>query len=147
MYTGLLHTHTLLRYFILLVLVAVVVISFRKWLGRKPYTNFDNKLSLYLLIFTHLQLVVGLILYFVSPNVKFNEHTMKDSTLRYWSVEHIFLMLVAITLITVARIGAKKISLDALKHKRMFIFNGVALLLIVVSIYMSGRGILHKNLF
>ncbi|MCK6616684.1 MAG: cytochrome B [Cyclobacteriaceae bacterium] len=147
MYPGLLHTHTLLRYFILLALIAVIVISLNKWLGKKPYTNFDNKLSLYLLIFTHLQLVVGLILYFVSPNVKFNEYTMKDSTLRYWSVEHIFLMLVAITLITVARIGVKKISVDTLKHKRLFIFNGVALLLILVSIYMSGRGILHKNLF
>lgn len=147
MYPGLLHTHTLLRYFILLALIAVIVISLSKWLGKKPYTNFDNKLSLYLLIFTHLQLVVGLILYFVSPNVKFNEYTMKDSTLRYWSVEHIFLMLVAITLITVARIGVKKISVDTLKHKRLFIFNGVALLLILVSIYMSGRGILHKNLF
>lgn len=147
MYPGLLHTHTLLRYFILLALVAVLVISLQKWLGKKPYTNFDNKLSLYLFIFTHLQLVVGLILYAVSPNVKFNEFTMKDSTLRYWSVEHIFLMLVAITLITVARIGIRKISDDTLKHKRLFIFNGVALLLILVSIYMSGRGIIHKDLF
>lgn len=147
MYPGLLHTHTLLRYFILLVLITVIVISLNKWLGKKPYTNLDNKLSLYLLIFTHLQLVAGLILYFVSPNVKFNEYTMKDSTLRYWSVEHIFLMLVAITLITIARLGTKKISLDSLKHKRMFILNAAAFLLIVISIYMSGRGILHKNLF
>lgn len=147
MYPGLLHTHTLLRYFILLALIAVVIIALQKWLGKKPYTNADNKVSLYLFIFTHLQLVVGLVLYFVSPNVKFNEFTMKDSTLRYWSVEHIFLMLVAITLITVARIGTRKIADDALKHKRMFIFNGVALLLILVSIYMSGRGILHKSIF
>lgn len=147
MYPGLLHTHTLLRYFILLALVAVVVISLQKWLGKKPYTSMDNKVSLYLFIFTHLQLVVGLILYFVSPNVKFNEFTMKDSALRYWAVEHIFLMLAAITLITVARIGTKKMSDDTLKHKRMFIFNGVALMLIVVSIYMSGRGIIHKDLF
>jgi low temperature requirement protein LtrA len=147
MYPGLLHTHTLLRYFILLALVAVVIIALQKWFGKKPYTNLDNKLSLYLFIFTHLQLVAGLILYFVSPNVQFNEFTMKDSTLRYWAVEHIFLMLVAIVLITVGRIGTKKITEDALKHRRMFIFNGAALLLIVISIYMSGRGILHKSIF
>jgi len=147
MYPGLLHTHTLLRYFVLLALVAVVVISLYKWLGKKPYTNLDNKLSLYLFIFTHLQLVVGLILYFISPNVKFNEFTMKDSTLRYWTVEHISLMLVAIILITLARTGARKITSDTLRHKRLFIYNAVALLLIVVSIAMSGRGIIHKNLF
>jgi hypothetical protein len=147
MYPGLLHTHTLLRYFILLALVAVVVVSLYKWLSKKPYTNLDNKLTLYLFIFTHLQLVVGLILYFVSPNVKFNEFTMKDSSLRYWTVEHIFLMLVAIALITLARTGARKIESGTLRHRRLFIYNAVALLLIVVSIAMSGRGIIHKSLF
>ncbi len=147
MYPGLLHTHTLLRYFILLILIAIVVVSLQKWLGKKPYTPLDNKLSLYLFIFTHLQLVVGLILYFVSPNVTFSESTMKESSLRYWAVEHISLMLAAITLITLARVGSKKISADELKHKRMFIFNGIALLLILISIQMSGRGILHKDLF
>lgn len=147
MYTGLLHTHSLLRYFVLLTLVAVVIISLQKWLGKKPYSPFDNKLSLYLFIFTHLQLLAGLLLYFISPNVRFDEFTMKEQGFRYWTVEHIFLMLAAITLITLARSTAKKMATDEGKHKRMFVYNAAALGFILLSLYMSGRGILHNDLF
>lgn len=140
--TGLLHTHSLLRYFILIMLVLVIVTSIIGLMNKKPYGVWDNKFSLYLLIFTHLQLIVGLILYFTSDVVQFNSGTMKNAELRYWTVEHIFGMLLAITLITVARISSKKLTSDQAKHKRMFLMNGAALLLILSIIYMSGRGIL-----
>ncbi|MBX2962175.1 MAG: cytochrome B [Cyclobacteriaceae bacterium] len=147
MYTGLLHSHSLLRYFVLIMLVVVVVVAFQKWQGKKPFSTLDNKLSLYLFIFTHLQLLVGLILYWVSPWVKFTEGTMKNAELRYWAVEHISLNIVSIVLITLARTTSKRMSDDTLKHKRLFIFNAIALALIILSLSMSGRGILHPNLF
>jgi hypothetical protein len=147
MYTGLLHTHSLLRYFVLIALVLVIIISLQKWLGKKPYSGIDNKLSLYLFIFTHLQLLIGLVLYMVSDVVQFNSLTMKTSELRYWAVEHISLNIFAILFITMARISSKKMTDDMQRHKRMFVFNAVALLLIIVSLAMSGRGILHPNLF
>jgi hypothetical protein len=147
MYTGLLHTHSLLRYFVLIALVMVIVVSFQKWLGKKPYSKFDNSLSLYLFIFTHFQLLVGLLLYFVSDLVQFNAGTMSNSVLRYWAVEHMSLNLIAIVLITLARTTSKKMTDDTLRHKRMFVFNAVALLLILISLSMSGRGILHPSLF
>jgi hypothetical protein len=147
MYTGLLHTHSLLRYFVLIALVLVVVISLQKWMGKKLYTKLDNTISLYLFIFTHFQLLVGLLLYFKSDLVQFNAATMKNSELRYWAVEHISLNLIAIVLITLARITFKKLTDDTAKHKRMFVFNAIALLLILISIAMSGRGIIHPNVF
>lgn len=143
MNTGLLHLHSTLRYLILIALVVVIVKSLMGWLGKKPYTNLDNKLGLYLFIFTHLQLVLGLVLYFVSDVVQFNEATMKNKDLRYWAVEHITIMLISIVLITMARITSKKMSADEAKHKRMVVFNGVALLLIIMAILMSGRPFLH----
>lgn len=142
MYTGLLHSHSYLRYFVLILLAVVIVTSFIGWIGKKNYTGTDNKLSLALFITTHLQLLVGLILYAVSPAVQFNGSTMKDATLRYWTVEHIFVMLIAVVLITMARISTKKMSSSGAKHKRMFIFNLIALLLVLVAIQMSQRGIL-----
>ncbi|MDH4059147.1 MAG: cytochrome B [Cyclobacteriaceae bacterium] len=145
MYTGLLHTHSLLRYFVLIMLVLVVVTSLQKWLGKKPYSGLDDKLGLYLFIFTHFQLLVGLILYFKSDLVQFNSSTMKSADLRYWAVEHITMMLIAIVLITMARITSKKLSDPVAKHRRMFVFNALALVLILVSIYMSGRGIISAN--
>jgi hypothetical protein len=139
MYTGLLHTHSLLRYFILIALVVVIVKALMGLIYKQPYGKWDNKLGLYLFIFTHMQLLAGLILYFVSPFVKFGSETMSDKTTRYWTVEHIFAMLIAVVLITLARSTSKRMTDDASKHKRMFIFNTLALVVIVATIMMSGR--------
>jgi hypothetical protein len=142
MYTGLHHSHILLRYFVLIMLVVVIFMSLIGLVKKKPFGRLNDKFSLYLLIFTHLQLVVGLILYFVSPNVKFSADTMKDPSLRYWTVEHVVGMLVAIALITVGRISTKKLPLDGAKHMRLLVVNAVALVLIVSIIFLSGRPIL-----
>ena len=142
MYPGLLHSHSYLRYGVLALLIVVIVTSLMGWLGKKPYTNTNNKLSLFLMIATHLQFVLGLILYFVSPAVQFNSSTMKDASIRYWTVEHVSMMIIAVALITVARSTAKKMNVDESKHKRLFIFNSIALLIILASIAMSGRGII-----
>ena len=142
MYTGLHHAHVLLRYFVLIMLVVVIVMSLVGLLNNKPFGRLNEKFSLYLLIFTHLQLVVGLILYFVSPFVKFSSETMKDPSLRYWTVEHVVGMLVAIALITIARISSKKLMQDSAKHKRLLILNSIALVVIISIIILSGRPIL-----
>ena len=147
MYTGLLHTHSLLRYFVLVALVVVVIISLQKWLGGKPYSKFDNTAGLYLFIFTHFQLLVGILLYFKSDMVQFNSQTMQTTELRYWTVEHVTLNLIAVVLITLARTTSKKMPNDTLRHKRMFLYNAIALVIIVVSVAMSGRGIISPDLF
>jgi uncharacterized membrane protein len=141
MYNALLHIHSPLRYLVLLLLVIVTVKSLLGWLNKRPFSKTDDKLSLGLLIVTHLQFLAGLFLYFVSPFVQFSGTTMKDHTTRYWTVEHVFMMLVAIALITVARVSHKKLGTDEAKHKRLFILNAVALLIIVIAILYSGRGL------
>lgn len=142
MYTGLLHTHSILRYFILIALVVVIIKGLIGLINKQPYGKWDNKLGLYLFIFTHMQLVVGVILYFVSPFVKFGSETMSDKVTRYWTVEHIFSMVIAVVLITVARTSSKRMTNDEAKHKRMVIFNFVALVLICSMIWLSGRPVI-----
>lgn len=142
MYTGLLHTHSSLRYIVLLLLVIVVAKSMVGLISKKPFEKADEKLTLWLMIATHTQLLVGLILYFVSPFVQFGASTMKDSITRYWTVEHSFIMLIAIVFITLARTSTKKLTDSKAKHKRVFIMTSIALVLIVVGIIMSGRGII-----
>src|SRR5688572_33210656 len=139
MYTGLLHTHSLLRYFILIALLVVIIKAVIGLVNKQPFGKWDNKFSLYLFIFTHMQLLVGLILYFVSPFVKFGSTTMSDKTTRYWAVEHIVGMLVAVVLITLARTTAKRMASDEAKHKRLAIFNLVTLVVILAMIWLSGR--------
>jgi hypothetical protein len=139
MYTGLFHSHSGLRYIVLTLLVLVIVKSGTGFLGNKPFQPIDKSLGLSLLISTHLQLVLGLVLYFLSANVQFNENTMKEPALRYWAVEHLIGMLLAVILITAAYSTAKRMTEDLAKHKRMAIFNALALLIIVATIWQSGR--------
>jgi hypothetical protein len=134
MHSLLLLTHSLFRYFILVFLIVVIVRALNGWLNNKPFSATDNKIGLWLLMITHMQLLLAILLYFVSPLVIFSGSAMKDPVARYWLVEHITLMLVAIALITLGRILPKKQALDIAKHKRIFIFNFIALLLIVAAI-------------
>lgn len=142
MYQTLLLTHSLLRYFILLALLAVIIKSLIGMMNKESFGKWDNKISLYLLIFTHLQLVAGLILYFISPFVKFSGDSMSDKVARYWTVEHIFGMLIAVVLITVARVTSKRMASDQAKFKRLFVFNLIALAVIVVIVLLGDRGLL-----
>lgn len=142
MYDSLFTIHSSLRYIVLLLLLVVIVKSLLGWLNKSQFTGTDNKLALFLLISAHIQLLVGLALYFTSPFVQFNASTMKDKLTRYWSVEHISMMIIAIVLITIAKSSLKRLTTDESKFKRLFIFNTIALIVIVVAITMSGRGLL-----
>ena len=141
MHTGLIYTHSYLRYFLLALLVVVVIKSLMGWLSQRSFTKMDDKLSLWLLIAAHSQFLLGLVLFFTSDLVKFNAETMKNSDLRYWTVEHSTMMILAVVLITVARITHKKLPTDESKHKRLFLLNGAALVIIIIAILASGRGL------
>lgn len=133
--------HSVFRYFALIFLVVLIIRSLLGWMNKSAYSSLDEKFSLWLLIVTHTQLFLGLALYFISPVVIFSGASMKDPVARYWLVEHITMMLIAIVLITMARITAKKMADSVSKYKRLFIFNLIALILIVVAILQSGRGL------
>jgi hypothetical protein len=133
-------THSVIRYFILLFLLVVIVRSFMGWQLKSTNAALDEKFSLWLFIFTHTQLLLGIILYFVSPLVIFSGASMKESVARYWLVEHASMMLIAVVLITMARITAKKMTEAVAKNKRLFIFNAIALIIILIAIAQSGRG-------
>ncbi len=104
---GLLHLHNFLRWIILLFLLIALVQSFSKKPGLQ-------KTSLWLLIAAHLTLLVGLYQYFTSAVgyklIQTNGFSavMKDSVMRFWAVEHITGMLIAIILITIARGKARR---------------------------------------
>ncbi len=132
--------HSLNRFVLLALLLVVLYKSLTGWLNKSAYTNADDKLSLALFISTHTQLLLGIILYFVSPIVIFSGASMKDPIARYWLVEHLTGMLIAIALITMARITAKKLTDSTAKHKRLFIFNLIALVIVIAIIGISHRG-------
>ncbi|TAL60751.1 MAG: cytochrome B [Bacteroidetes bacterium] len=134
MLTGLLHTHSLLRYILLAFILISIFKSFSGWVGKKPYLPGDKKVALFTLIAAHLQLVIGLILYFGNNWHSNIGAAMKDSGLRFWSVEHMAMMLIAIALITVGYSAAKRGKDDEAKHKKIAIFFLLALIIIFLAI-------------
>jgi hypothetical protein len=113
MYTGLLHTHNLFRWLVLIVIVLAVVFAFIGWFKKRDWTKKDNITGLILTIFMDIQFLVGIILYaFVSPLTKaaFSDFgaAMKNSALRFYAVEHILLMIIALVLVHIGRSKSKK---------------------------------------
>ncbi|MFP4090562.1 MAG: cytochrome B [Cyclobacteriaceae bacterium] len=138
MYIGLLHSHSALRYVVLILLIIAGLRALSGWLGKSDFKSSDKKLYLITLIFTHIQLTIGLVLYFVSPIVDqaYRDFgaAMKDQVLRFWAVEHFTVMLLAIILITIGYSSSKKVDKPVTKHKRIAIFYLIGLVLILISI-------------
>jgi hypothetical protein len=128
--------HSYNRYLVLAALVFVLYRSISGWLGKKAFNNTDNTASLLLLITAHTQLLLGLIQYFGTSGYTKAAFAnmgaaMKDPILRYFAVEHITAMLLAIVLIQLGRTFSKKASADLDKHKKLAIYTSIATLIIV----------------
>ncbi len=132
-YTALLHSHSALRYVALVLILLAILQAFAALSSNKPYTEGNRKLNLFAMISVHLQLVIGLILYFISPAVDFSK--MSDPVFRYWNVEHITSMILAIALITIGHSRSKKAVEAKLKHRAIGIFYTIALVIILVAIF------------
>ena len=124
------HLHSTLAIVLLLALVIAIVITLSNYLGNKAY---NRKVALIGFISAHLQLLVGLIIYFVSPLgiQSFSGENMKNSLSRLYFLEHPLIMIIAIVLISVGYIKSKKIA-DAKKaNQTVLIFYTVGLILIL----------------
>ncbi len=146
MYTGLQHLHSGWRYVVLVLLLIAVIAAFNGLIGKKNYTEGNRKLNLFALISVHIQLLIGLGLYVVSTRVMTSDMgaAMKDGATRYWTVEHVALMLIAIVLITVGHSKSKKAINAAAKFKSIAIFYTLGLAFILTGIMMAvGKGYIN----
>jgi hypothetical protein len=137
MYGILTPIHSFLRWAILILLLAVIFKSVQGMMSKRAFAPSDNKINLFLFISAHTQLLVGIILFFVSPVIKAGismPEPMKNDEVRFFTMEHTVMMLIAIVLITMGRIMSKKAPTDAGKFKRLFWFNFIALLVILAAI-------------
>lgn len=140
MYQGLLHLHNIGRWVVIILLLAAIFKSLAGMTGNKPFTPGDKKIGLFLMIAAHIMLLVGLYQWFAGPwglqniEAKGMKAIMQDNVFRFWAVEHITGMLIAIILITIGRGSAKKNISDKAKHRRSFWFYFIAFILIVATV-------------
>ena len=142
LYTILKHAHSGFRWVVLFLLVAAVVNAFLKWRNGAAMASSDRKLGLFALIFTHVQFLVGLVLYFISARVVFSPESMKDAINRFFLVEHPSLMIAAVVLVTIGYSRAKRSPSDNFAFRRTFwfYFIGLALILLGSPWPMQGYG-------
>ena len=131
LYTFIQKFHSGWAYLALLLLVVAVVNAIIGMNSNKEFTPKDRKISLFGLIATHIQLVIGLILYFVSPLGLAAFGQMSDKALRLTSLEHTLTNIIAIVLITIGWSKHKKAVESKAKFKAIALFYGLGLLLIL----------------
>ncbi|SEA48691.1 hypothetical protein [Psychroflexus halocasei] len=128
--------HSYWAYLVLLILILATFNAIIKTLSKSPYGAKDFRISLFTLIVSHIQLLIGIVLYFVSPYFSaFSEQgmgeVMKNSGLRLYLVEHPLTMIIAIVLITMGYSKHKKKLSSTKKFRMIAIFYALALILML----------------
>ncbi len=133
MYTGFKHLHSTLALLLLIVFALALVFHIIGLLTSTQYSKGHRVAALVGLIASHLQLLVGLVLYFISPLGVSNlsGDTMKDSLGRLYALEHPLINVLAIVLITVGYSKAKKAPTDKQKFNSVVVFYALGLILIL----------------
>jgi hypothetical protein len=140
MYNLLLFLHSLLRWVILLLALAAIYRSYNGMRAGQPFTAADKRIGLSLMISAHITLLIGLYQWIVGPLGLQNIRNMgmavvmKDPVYRFYAVEHMSGMIIAIVLITIGRRVSKMTIPDRSKHKRTFWLYLIALLFILGSV-------------
>lgn len=125
--------HSYWAYLVLIILAIAAINAIIKTFGDKEYSAKDFRLSLFTLIVSHIQLLIGILLYFTSPKFdlwsELGGGVMGNSLARLYLVEHPFINIIAVALITIGYSKHKKKLASNGKLKTIAIFYSIALLL------------------
>lgn len=133
---ALISTFKTTHYFLMVALLVFLLFTIGKFAFKKsdgsPFGAMEDKTTLLVLILSHIQLLVGLVLLFAGPmsqNFSNMGGVMKDSYLRMMTVEHPLTMIIGVALITIGRVKMKKKLEASDKYKTIIIFYSIALVL------------------
>ncbi|MEB2778480.1 hypothetical protein SYJ56_24440 [Algoriphagus sp. D3-2-R+10] len=134
MYTGIQHLHSGIAYLALLALVVVIIYMLIGSLSNREFTEKDRKIGLIAFVLSHIQLLAGLILYFISPlglEMLQSDSAMSDPAARLIALEHPLINIIAIVVISVGYIRAKKLRTSRSKFRSIYMMYAIGLVLIL----------------
>ena len=138
MYQILLILHSLNRWLVLMSLLFTIYICWQGYRSKKVFSGFDNTARHLTATISHIQLLLGLYLYMISPIIKFNvaevEGTALVSEHLFFRLVHISLMVISVVFITIGSAKAKRAESDQLKFKTVLLWFSIALLVILIAI-------------
>lgn len=125
------HAHSGLRWVAIILLLLAIINAFT----AKTFEKKHKMINLFTMITLHTQLIIGLVQYFItSGKVKFFDGWMKEAAFRFYGMEHLMGMLIAIVLITVGYSKSKRGTTDSEKFKPIKLFYLIGFILIIASI-------------
>jgi uncharacterized membrane protein len=133
MYSLIKTLHSSIAWITLILIIIAIITALISVSGKKNLSGSNFKMVFYAFIVAHIQLLLGLILYFVSPNgfSSLSSETMKDSSARLVALEHPLINIIAIILITIGYIKAKKALDNGNAGKTVLLFYTIALVLLL----------------
>lgn len=150
MQNGLLHLHNFMRWVVLAFALITIFRSLSGMNSGKTFTAGNKKAALFLMISADVQLLLGLALYFMNgwfAKLTSGSLDMSDKYQRFWTIEHMVGMLVAIVLIHIGYSASKKNVDDRTKFKKLFWFTTIALVIILVTIPWPFREMVGRPMF
>lgn len=138
MYSILLSLHSWVRWLVLVSLLLALFVAYRGWFGKRAFSKGDDSVRHWTATIAHIQFLIGLGLYFISPIVDhFLSHfgeAVHQRIPRFFGMEHSTMMFIAIAVISTGSAKAKRMQTDRDKYKTMAIWFTIGLLLILSSI-------------
>ena len=151
MYLTLLALHSLVRWFVLISLLYAIYRSYSGWFSGKVFSKTDNAVRHWTATIAHIQFMIGITLYFLSPVVDYFLKNFSQALhlreIRFFGMEHSFMMLLAVAIISIGSANAKRKVDDRDKFKTMAIWFTVGLLVILSSIPWSFSPLVSRPSF
>ncbi len=141
----LLTSHSGLRWLLLIIILGSIGYAINGLVTKREIDDIDDRLNKFSVVFAHIQLVLGLMLYFLTN--RYANIDMADTASRFWGVEHLVGMIAAIALITVGRAKYKRGKTDTDKLKATVIYFSLGLLLMLATIPWPFREALGRGWF
>lgn len=139
LYTIVLNLHSIVRWLVVILALLAIVRAFIGWFGHRTWTALEDRLGMLFTISFDLQILLGIVLYFfLSPlttlALRNFSGAMSNDLLRFFSVEHLALMIIAAVVAHIGRSLSRKATNDQSKFKRAAIFYTIAIVLVLAAI-------------
>lgn len=126
--------HSLLRYGVVIMVAVAGFAALRGYLARAPIHNWERSAAIIAMVLCHIQLAIGIVLYATRFGTFEERFGARSDLLRFWKMEHIATMIVAIALITLGRSLSKRATEERTKQLRVAVFYLIGLVLILAMI-------------
>lgn len=138
MYQTLTFYHTFVRWLVLASLLFAIYRAYRGYISKSTFSKTDNAVRHWTATIAHIQLVIGMMLYFTNPSTKYFwsnfSEAVKNLDLLFFGIIHITCMFIAILIITIGSALAKRKQVDQDKFRIMLVWFSIALIIIFIAI-------------